>query len=73
MKSISTRSWASELVESFQNAGCESSRHSVLGLTADEMDLLEPPPLASHKPWVVPLAVRSNSAAEETAEETADD
>ena len=66
MESISARSWASKLVESFQNDGCVSAGHSVLGLTADEADLLELPPLAAYKPWVVPLTVRPNDAANET-------
>ena len=65
MKSISARSWASKLVESFQ----DDAGHSVLGLTADEVDLLEPPPLAAYKPWVVPLAVRPDDSADETAED----
>ena len=61
MKSISARSWASKLVESFQ----DDAGHSVLGLTADEVDLLEPPPLAAYKPWVV----RPDDSADETAED----
>ena len=60
-------------VECFQNDGCESAGHSVLSLTADEADLLEPLRLAAYKPWVVPLTVRPNDAADETADETADD
>ena len=71
MNSISARSWASKLVERFQNDGCESAGHSVLSLTADEADLLEPLRLAAYEPWVVPLTVRSNVAANEN--ETADD
>ena len=70
MESISTRSWASKLVESFQNDGSEIAEHSLLGLTADEADLLEPLRLAAYEPWVVPLIVRPNEAA---ANETADD
>jgi hypothetical protein len=66
MKSISARSWASKLVESFQNDSCESDGHSVLNLTADEADLLEPLRLAAYEPWVVPLTVRPNDAANET-------
>jgi hypothetical protein len=73
MKSISARSWASKLVESFQNDGWERAGHSVLSLTADEADLLEPPPLAAHQPWVVPLTIRPNDAANETTDDTADD
>jgi hypothetical protein len=30
------------------------------GLTADEADLLAPPPFAAHEPWVVPLTVRAD-------------
>jgi hypothetical protein len=67
MKSTSARSWASELVDSFQNDGCAGG--GVLALTADERDLLEPPPLAAYKPWVVPLTLRLNDAAEETADD----
>jgi hypothetical protein len=70
MKSTSTRSWASRLVESFQNDGCESTPgHSVLGLTADEADLLEPPPPSAYEPWVVRLTARPNDPAEEMADE----
>jgi hypothetical protein len=65
MKSISARWPASKLVESFQ----DEAEHRVLGLTADEADLLEPPPLAAYKPWVVPLTVRPNDAAEETTDD----
>jgi hypothetical protein len=68
MKSISARSWASKLVESFQNDGCESAGHSLLSLT-DEADLVEPLRLAAYEPWVVPLTVRSNDAANETADD----
>jgi hypothetical protein len=73
MKSISAPSWASKLVESFQNDGYESAGHSALGLTADEADLLEPLRLAAYEPWVAPLTVRPNDAASETVDETADD
>ena len=73
MESISTRSLATKLVESFQNDSCEIAEHSLLGLTADEADLLEPLPLAAYKPWVVPLTVRPNDAASETADDAADD
>jgi hypothetical protein len=66
MKSINASSWASRLVESFQNDGCESAGHSVLSLSADEADLLEPLRLAAYEPWVVPLIVRPNDAANET-------
>jgi hypothetical protein len=69
MKSISARSWASKLVESFQNDGCGSARDGILDLTADEADLLEPPPHAAYEPWVVPLTVRANDAANETADD----
>jgi hypothetical protein len=31
---------------------------SASALTAEEFDLLAPPPLAPHAPWVVPLSVR---------------
>jgi hypothetical protein len=64
---------ASKLVESFQNDSSEIAEHSVSGLTADEADLLEPPPLAAFEPWVVPLTIRSNDAASETADDAADD
>ena len=60
-------------MESFQNDSCEGARHSGLGLTADEADLLEPPPLAAYKPWVVPLTVRPNDGVSETADDAADD
>lgn len=69
MKSISASSWASKLVESFQNDGCESAGHSVLSLTAGEADLLEPLRLAAYEPWVIPLIVRPNGAANETADD----
>jgi hypothetical protein len=69
MKSISARSWASKLVESYQNDSRESAGDGVLDLTADEADLLEPPPLAAFEPWVVPLTVRRNDAADETADD----
>jgi hypothetical protein len=69
MKSISARSWASELVESFQNDRCDSDGHGVSGLTVDEADLLEPLPLAAYEPWVVPLTVRPNDAANEAADD----
>jgi len=68
MKRTSTRSWASKLVESFQNDGCKSDGDGV-SLTAYEADLLEPPPGDAYKPWVVPLTFRPNCAAEETAED----
>jgi hypothetical protein len=73
MESISAHSWATKLVESFQNNSCEIAEHSLLGLTADEADLLQPPPLAAYKPWVVPLTVRPNDAASETADDASDD
>ena len=73
MESFRTRSWASKLAESFQNDGSEIAEHSVLGLTADEADLLEPLPLATFEPWVVPLTIRPNEAASETADDAADD
>jgi hypothetical protein len=66
MESIPARSWASRLVKSFQNNGCENAGPRVLGLTADEADLLEPLRLAAYEPWVVPLTVRPNDAANET-------
>jgi len=49
-----------------QNDGCESGGPSVSGLTADEADLLEPPPLRAYEPWLVPLAVRPNAPVSET-------
>jgi hypothetical protein len=67
MKRTSTRSWASKLVESFQNDGCKSDGDGV-SLTAYEADLLEPPPGDAYKPWVVPLTFRPNDAPEETAD-----
>jgi hypothetical protein len=69
MKSTSTRSWASKLVESLQNDGCKSAGDGILDLTANEADLLEPPPRAAYEPWVVPLTLRPNDAAEETADD----
>jgi hypothetical protein len=69
MKSTTTRSWASKLVASFQNDGCQGAADDVLDLTADEADLLEPPPLKVYEPWVVPLTVRPNDATEETADD----
>jgi hypothetical protein len=39
------------------------------GLTADEADLLAPPPLAAYKPWIVPLTARPNDAATDTADD----
>ena len=39
------------------------------GLTADEADLLAPPPLAAYEPWIVPLTVRPNDAASNTADD----
>jgi hypothetical protein len=71
MKSTSTRSWAGKLVESFQNDACKSARDGVLDLTANEADLLAPPPRAVYEPWVVPLTFRPNDAAEETADDYA--
>jgi hypothetical protein len=73
MEGISARSWASKLVESFQNDSCESGGHGVLGLTSDEADLLEPLPLAAYPPWVVPLTIRPNDAGNETVDDSADD
>jgi hypothetical protein len=73
MESISTRSWTTKLVESFQTNSCEIAEHSLLGLTADEADLLERPPLAAYKPWVVPLTVRPNDAVSETTDDASDD
>jgi hypothetical protein len=69
MKSVSARSWAGKLVESFQNDGCKSAGDGVLDLTADEADLLKPPPRAAYEPWVVPLTVRPNDAADEMADD----
>ena len=73
MESIRARSWASRLVESFQNNGCENAGPRVLGLTADEADFLEPLRLAAYEPWVLPLTVRPNDAASETADDASDD
>jgi hypothetical protein len=42
-------------------------------LTAEEADLLEPLPPRAHEPWVAPLTVRPNDAANEVADETDDD
>jgi hypothetical protein len=69
MKSTSAHSSASKSVGSLQNDGCESAGHSVLGLTAEEANLLEAPPLAAYEPWVVPLTVRLNAGADEMADE----
>ena len=69
MKSTSTRSCASELVQSFQNDGCKSAGDGVLDLTANEADLLAPPPFAAYKPWVVPLIVRPNDDANDMVED----
>jgi hypothetical protein len=71
MKSISAGSWASKLVERFQNDGYAG--RGVLDLTADEADLLAPPPLAVYEPWVIPLTVRPNITISNAADETADD
>ena len=60
-------------LESPQNDGSKSAKRSVLGTTAHEADLLEPPPLAAYEPWVIPLTVRPNAAASEAADEAADD
>ena len=69
MRSTSTCSWASKLVESFQNNGCKSAGDGVLDLTAEEADLLAPPPLKAYEPWVLPLTVLPNDAAEEMADD----
>lgn len=58
------------MVESFQSDSYETN---VFGLTADEAELLEPPPAAAFEPWVVPLTVRRDDIANETADETGDD
>ena len=42
---------------------------SVLDLTVDEADLLEPLPRAAYKPWIVPLTARPNDAASDTADD----
>jgi hypothetical protein len=57
------------LLESFQNDGCKSAADGVLDLTAEEADLLAPPPLKAYEPWVVPLTVLPNDAAEEMADD----
>jgi hypothetical protein len=69
MKRTSTRSWASKLVESFQNDDCKGTGVGVLDLTANEADLLAPPPFAAYKPWVVPLIVRPNDDANDMVED----
>ena len=69
MKTTSTRSWASKLVESFQNDGCKSAGDGVFHLTAEEADLLAPPALKAYEPWVLPLTVLPNDAAEEMADD----
>jgi hypothetical protein len=60
MKSTSARSSASKW---------SGASKTIAGLTAEEADLLEPPPLAAYEPWVVPLTVRLNAAADEMADE----
>jgi hypothetical protein len=68
MKRISAPSWASKLVESLGNDAF-NGEDTVLALTVDEADLLEPPPHAAYQPWVVPLTFRPNDAAYETADD----
>ena len=65
----STSAEATKLVGSFQNDGGGSAGHGVLGLSAEEADLLELLPLAGYEPWVVPLTVRLNAVADEMADE----
>jgi hypothetical protein len=60
---------ANTLAERFLNDGCEDAGQSVVGLTVDETSLLEPPPLAAYEPWIVPLTVRPNDAASNTADD----
>ena len=67
MERIGARSWASKLAESFQNDSYENAEHGVLGLTADEADLLEPLRFTTYEPWVVPLTIRPNGAPNDTA------
>lgn len=70
MTSTSTRSWASTLVERFQKDDArESAGDGVLGLSADEADLLEASPIPAYVRWVVPLTVWRNNDADETADD----
>jgi hypothetical protein len=69
MKTPHSCSWAGKLVAAFQNDGCTSARDSALDLTADEAELLEPPPRAAYEPWVVPLAIRPNDVAEDMGDD----
>jgi hypothetical protein len=51
---------AIELGACFEEAEPMIVEQSASALTAEELDLLAPPPLAPHTPWVVPLSVRPN-------------
>jgi hypothetical protein len=42
---------------------------SVLSLTVDEADLLEPLPRAAYTPWIVPLTAQPNDAAGDAADD----
>jgi hypothetical protein len=56
------------LVETFQKDDTrESAGDGVLGLSADEADLLEASPVPAYVRWVVPLTVWRNNAADKTA------
>jgi hypothetical protein len=57
------------LVDSFQNDDCKSVGDGVLDLTAEEADLLAPPPIMAYEPWVVPLTVRANDDASDIVED----
>jgi hypothetical protein len=49
---------AIELGAWFEEAESMVVERSASALTAEELDLLAPPPPAPHMPWVVPLSVR---------------
>jgi hypothetical protein len=56
--------------EPLRNHGSKRVALSASRLTAEDADLLAPPLLADHAPWVVPLIVRPNGV---DATDTADD
>ena len=68
--SFATKEEAIAYVVSFAPRGISFFDIAVVesGLTADEADLIEPPPLAAYKPWIVPLTARPNDAATDTAD-----
>jgi hypothetical protein len=69
MNSINVHAPANKWAERFQNGDCEDAGQSVLGLTVDEADLLQPLPRAAYKPWIVPLTAQPNDAAGDTADD----